>query len=392
MEAGGRSKFFKNTGGQNWSENYAVSPSDMIGKTVHMKVEYDADTDTFRCYLNDVLSQTHVDSEWAGGFFGVMTFQSKTKFDNVYLTVANDPVERIVTDFETIFVTPGTTQAQLLEKLPSKVEAVLASGTHVTLDADDYDLSGVDLAKGGRYTVKGTAGGKTFTVPVTVAMRVEGVKLVGDAIVGNTLTASVEPAEADVVWRWQIADENGGNFADIPGASGNTLAITSDMARKVVRAVATGRGEYFGEAFSDASETIYAQHRMLRGDGSWFCTTAPKDLVFVAEGDYQDFLASGARVLVDGKELSPADFTHRAGSVRVTIRKEFLLKLSLGKHNVSVVFGDGAANGTFTVSDVPKTGDVWNSIGVAALVMTAVSALLMAVYCTMKRKNALVKR
>ena len=392
VEAGGRSKFFKNTGGQNWSENYAVSPSDMIGKTVHMKVEYDADTDTFRCYLNDVLSQTHVDSEWAGGFFGVMTFRSKTKFDNVYLTVANDPVERIVTDFETIFVTPGTTQAQLLEKLPSKVEAVLASGTHVTLDAEDYDLSGVDLAKGGRYTVKGMAGGKTFTVPVTVAMRVEGVTLVGDAIVGNTLTASVEPAEADVVWRWQIADENGGSFADIPGASGNTLAITSDMARKVVRAVATGRGEFFGEVFSDASETIYAQHRMLRGDGSWFCTTAPKDLVFVAEGDYQDFLASGARVLVDGKELSPSDFTHRAGSVRVTIRKEFLLKLSLGKHNVSVVFGDGAANGTFTVSDVPKTGDVWNSIGVAVLVMTAVSALLMAVCCTMKRKTALVKR
>ena len=78
--------------------------------------------------------------------------------------------------------------------------------------------------------------------------------------------------------------------------------------------------------------------------------------------------------------------------MRVTIKKEFLLKLSLGKHNVSVVFGDGTANGTFTVSDVPKTGDVWNSIGVAALVMTAVSALLMAVYCTMKRKTALVKR
>ena len=69
-------------------------------------------------------------------------------------------------------------------------------------------------------------------------------------------------------------------------------------------------------------------------------------------------------VLIDGKEL-PAKYFTTKGDTTVTLTNDFLKKLSVGKHTVTLVFADGEAEGSFKVSEDldtsnPETGDSFN--------------------------------
>ncbi len=54
---------------------------------------------------------------------------------------------------------------------------------------------------------------------------------------------------------------------------------------------------------------------------------------------------------VDGKELSANDGIAEQGSVKLTIKPEYLEKLAVGEHTLELVFDDGTVSTTFTVVD-----------------------------------------
>lgn len=56
------------------------------------------------------------------------------------------------------------------------------------------------------------------------------------------------------------------------------------------------------------------------------------------------------RVLVDGKEVSKADYDLSEGSVIAGLKPSFLKNLAEGKHTLTLEFDDGSIDTTFTVT------------------------------------------
>ena len=99
-------------------------------------------------------------------------------------------------------------------------------------------------------------------------------------------------------------------------------------------------------------------YKITKGNKATWFRQSSKDLSFTADGKFKDF--TGVRV--DGKDLAEKYFTVKSGSTVVTLKKDFLQKLSVGNHTVTILFEDGQAEGTFRVSEGldttnPETGD-----------------------------------
>ena len=73
---------------------------------------------------------------------------------------------------------------------------------------------------------------------------------------GQTLTASVEPAGATASYQWKQADTASGSYTDITGAAAQAYKITAKDAGKFVKVEASGTGEYTGTVTSDATAAV----------------------------------------------------------------------------------------------------------------------------------------
>ena len=110
----------------------------------------------------------------------------------------------------------------------------------------------------------------------------------------------------------------------------------------------------------EQTEPEAKEYRITKGDKSTWYAGSSKTLSFTANGWLQDLEG----VLIDGKEL-PAKYFTTKGDTTVTLTNDFLKKLSVGKHTVTLVFADGEAEGSFKVSEDldtsnPETGDSFN--------------------------------
>ena len=113
-------------------------------------------------------------------------------------------------------------------------------------------------------------------------------------------------------------------------------------------------------------EETKPNYKITKGDGIIWHKDSGKELSFTADGAFQDFVS----VQVDGKTVNSKYYTVKEGSTIVTLKKDFLQHLDLGKHTITVKFTDGEAEGSFKISapadeSNPKTGDVigiWVSV------------------------------
>ncbi len=76
-----------------------------------------------------------------------------------------------------------------------------------------------------------------------------------------------------------------------------------------------------------------------------------KSATFKSSAELTDF----QKILIDGNELDPSNYTLMEGSTIVTIKGEFVKTLSVGKHTLSVVSTTGSAETQFTVTEVATT-------------------------------------
>ena len=80
--------------------------------------------------------------------------------------------------------------------------------------------------------------------------------------------------------------------------------------------------------------------------------------------------------------MDAANYTVRSGSTIVTLKKAYLKTISVGKHEVEMVWKGGSAKTTLTIaaaSDVPKTGDSSNMAAWLAILGAAAMVMIMAV-------------
>ena len=119
----------------------------------------------------------------------------------------------------------------------------------------------------------------------------------------------------------------------------------------------------YGEIFESAA-----------GNGSSWTRGSSAGLRITANGAYAKFTG----LMVDGKTVSATCYTAVSGSTVITLKASYLETLSLGKHTITVCYEDGSAEGTFTVTANPYTGDeAQPMLWVAMLLLSAACIVLL---------------
>ena len=143
------------------------------------------------------------------------------------------------------------------------------------------------------------------------------------------------------------------------------------------------------------------EYNVIEGNNQVVDINNLSNVSFKFDADYSKF-ENGGKVYVDGKLLKPEDYISKTGSTIISLKKDFVEKLSVGEHTVKVAFNDGGEaearfkiakaeakpdetkkpsnekTHTSNISNSPKTGDETGMAVVLILVVMA-SAIVAAV-------------
>lgn len=102
-------------------------------------------------------------------------------------------------------------------------------------------------------------------------------------------------------------------------------------------------------------------YEVIEGANQKYTITKNNEARFRIDADYIKF-ENGGKVYVDDVLVDPSNYTSESGSTIITLKKEFVDKLSAGDHTLRVEFTDGEATTMFTIAKVtseenPQTGD-----------------------------------
>ena len=86
-------------------------------------------------------------------------------------------------------------------------------------------------------------------------------------------------------------------------------------------------------------------YRIIEGAYGIWTQNSGDALVFRANGEFSKFIG----VKVDGMLLTSDQYTAVSGSTVVTLKRDYLSSLSVGKHTLTVVFGDGDCSTEFEI-------------------------------------------
>lgn len=90
-------------------------------------------------------------------------------------------------------------------------------------------------------------------------------------------------------------------------------------------------------------------------------------------------------------DVDKADYEAKAGSTIITLKASYLDTLMVGEHTITVVYNDGSTDGTFKIvakPNTPATGDDFNIALYGSLMAVSVSALVVLLLVSKKRKYA----
>ena len=94
------------------------------------------------------------------------------------------------------------------------------------------------------------------------------------------------------------------------------------------------------------------EYKITEGaNGSWL-RNSDGALKFVANGDFANFTG----IQVDGTLIAADKYTAVSGSTVITLKKDYLSTLSVGKHTLTVVYNDGECSTEFEIK-ATQSGD-----------------------------------
>ena len=96
---------------------------------------------------------------------------------------------------------------------------------------------------------------------------------------------------------------------------------------------------------SDSSSSSY---KIIEGENSAWVQSTDEKLTFRANGDFSKFTG----IKIDDEWVGSENYTAVAGSTIVTLKKEYLEKLSEGKHKLTIAYKDGECNTNFEIKKV----------------------------------------
>ncbi len=103
---------------------------------------------------------------------------------------------------------------------------------------------------------------------------------------------------------------------------------------------------------ADKLNTLLSQlgdYRIIEGDGSTWTKGSSEGLTFIANGAYSKFIG----IEIDGAVISTQNYTAASGSTMITLKSDYLNTLTAGQYTIVVIYTDGEAQGTFTISEKP---------------------------------------
>ena len=139
------------------------------------------------------------------------------------------------------------------------------------------------------------------------------------------------------------------------------------------------------------------EYKITEGANGAWTQNSDGTLKFVANGDFSKFTG----VKVDGKLIAADKYTAVSGSTVVTLKKDYLSTLSVGKHTLTIVYNDGECSTEFEIkaaqsggstADKPKppqTGDNSSLTLWVALLFISGGAVIGATVVSKKKKHSI---
>ena len=100
-------------------------------------------------------------------------------------------------------------------------------------------------------------------------------------------------------------------------------------------------------------------YKIIEGANGAWTQNSDGTLVFRANGDFDKFTG----IKIDGTLIDPKNYTAKSGSTIITLKADYLKTLSVGAHNLTVVYTDGECSTNFEVKQAaseqtkPTEGD-----------------------------------
>ena len=119
---------------------------------------------------------------------------------------------------------------------------------------------------------------------------------------------------------------------------------------------------YSSHTIIDDTESITTTtYEIIEGAEQTYTIEKDTSATFKINADYSLF-ENGGKVYVDDKLVDSSNYTSESGSTKITFTKDYMNSLSVGTHNLKVVFNNGGtAETTFTIAEKtannPQTGD-----------------------------------
>lgn len=268
--------------------------------------------------------------------------------DNIQVGTGRVLVTGIATASETFGYT-GTVEIpfQITRDEPAYTLIEL-KGTDVTIDGTTFPYTGEAIEPKVTVTVEGKTltAGKDYSVayrnniqPGTGTVTVSGIATASETV-GYTGTVDID---------FTIVKEETPPETTVPETTVPETTVPETTVPETTVPETT---------VPETTQPESVAYKITKGNKATWFRQSSKDLSFTADGKFKDF--TGVRV--DGKDLAEKYFTVKSGSTVVTLKKDFLQKLSVGNHTVTILFEDGQAEGTFRVSEGldttnPETGD-----------------------------------
>ena len=164
--------------------------------------------------------------------------------------------------------------------------------------------------------------------------------------IGEKAVFEVTATGEDLTYQWQIDRNDGKGFVNLDGA--NSASYTSGVTDSgyngfKYRCII---GNVAGSVMTDVATLTVIEYKIIYGADSSWTQNVGGSLVIRGDGEFVDFL----KVLVDGKEIAPENYTAAEGSTVITLKAEFLSTLSEGSHTFEIVWKNGSAGTHFTIA------------------------------------------
>ncbi|WMJ21916.1 carboxypeptidase regulatory-like domain-containing protein [Paludicola sp. MB14-C6] len=198
------------------------------------------------------------------------------------------------------------------------------------------------------YTISGTIKGSDTQkgIAATVQLR----NATGDVIATSTASATGEYTFSNIIaGTYTIAVSHKG-YND--GTINNVIVSNANITNKDITLTKTAVVVPPTPITPPAAE----QPKIIEGANQ--SVEQGKDATFRSNADMKDFV----KVLIDGKEVPPEHYILKEGSTIVTLKADYVKKLSAGNYTLSIVSTTGSADTQFSVVKTGTPSDQTNSL------------------------------